>query len=120
MGSTLMTVQRIVPNLATADSAAGRDFYERVLGLEVAMDLGWIVTLTAPGTPGAQLSLIRADPSGLHPDYSVGVDDVEACHARAVAAGISILYPLTREPWGVRRFFVRDPNGRIANIVSHA
>lgn len=21
--------------------------------------------------------------------------------------------------WGVRRFFVRDPNGRVVNVVSH-
>jgi hypothetical protein len=29
------------------------------------------------------------------------------------------VYPLTDEPWGVRRFFVRDPNGMIVNVVSH-
>ncbi len=115
-----MTVRRIVPNLPTADASAGRAFYEGVLGLEVVMDLGWIATLAAPGQPTAQLSLLQADPSGLHPDYSVEVDDVEACHARAVAAGLEVLHPLTREPWGVRRFFVRDPNGKIANIVGHA
>jgi len=29
------------------------------------------------------------------------------------------VYPLTDEPWGVRRFFVRDPNGVVLNVMSH-
>ena len=33
--------------------------------------------------------------------------------------GLSIVYPATDEPWGVRRFFVADPNGVIINILSH-
>jgi uncharacterized glyoxalase superfamily protein PhnB len=43
------------------------------------------------------------------PDVSVQVDDVDACHAAAVQAGAEIAYPLTLEPWDVRRFFARDP-----------
>ena len=31
----------------------------------------------------------------------------------------NIAYPLADEPWGVRRFFVRDPFGKLVNIVSH-
>jgi hypothetical protein len=26
---------------------------------------------------------------------------------------------LQDEEWGVRRFFVRDPNGRVVNVLSH-
>ena len=40
-----MTVRRIVPDFATDRLAESRDFYESVLGMQVAMDLGWIVTL---------------------------------------------------------------------------
>ena len=29
------------------------------------------------------------------------------------------VYPLTDEPWGVRRFFTRDPNGVVVNVLSH-
>jgi uncharacterized glyoxalase superfamily protein PhnB len=50
---------------------------------------------------------------------SVEVDDVEAVHADMVAAGADIVYALRDEPWGVRRFFVRDPSGNIVNVVSH-
>ena len=31
-----------------------------------------------------------------------------------------IVHPLTEEPWGVRRFFVRDPTGVVVNVVAHA
>ena len=53
------------------------------------------------------------------PDVSVQVDDVDACHAAAVQAGAEIVYPLTLEPWGVRRFFARDPDGHVINVLSH-
>jgi len=29
------------------------------------------------------------------------------------------VYPLTEESWGLRRFFVRDPDGNVINVTSH-
>jgi catechol 2,3-dioxygenase-like lactoylglutathione lyase family enzyme len=116
-----MAVTRIVPDLHAEDLAASRAFYEGVLGLEVAMELGWITTFAAPGNPAAQLSVMYADASAaVQPDVSVEVDDVDAAHAAATRLGYEIVHPLTNEPWGVRRFFVRDPAGTVLNILSHA
>ena len=28
-----------------------------------------------------------------------------------------MVYPLTDEPWGVRRFFVRAPGGHVINVA---
>ena len=53
------------------------------------------------------------------PNLSIEVDDCDAVHARAVEAGYEIVYPPTDEPWGVRRFFVRDPNGAVVNVMQH-
>ena len=116
-----MAVKRIVPNFASPDPGASREFYGEVLGLEVAMDQGWIVTFAAtPENPTAQISVMGPDASALvHPDASIEVDDVDAAHAAAVRLGCEILHPLTDEPWGVRRFFVRDPNGKVVNVLSH-
>lgn len=114
-----MGVSRIVPDRFADDSAAGRIFFVDVLGLELAMELDFISTYRASDESAAQISVISADPSGFKPDYSVGVDDVDDCHARALRQGLDIVYPLTDEPWGVRRFFVRDPVGGLANIVEH-
>ncbi len=53
------------------------------------------------------------------PDMSIEVDDIDEAHRGTVALGVEITYPLTAEPWGVRRFFVRDPFGRLVNILAH-
>jgi uncharacterized glyoxalase superfamily protein PhnB len=44
---------------------------------------------------------------------------VDAVHAEAVRRGAEVVYPLTDEPWGVRRFFLRDPNGVVINVMRH-
>ena len=120
MPEPVMTVRRIVPLIGAGDPADGRSFYCDVLGLEVAMDMGWIVTFASPDNPTAQVSLMRrGGGSEVQPDISIEVGDVDACHARAVSKGFTILYPLTDEPWGVRRFFVKEPNGKVINVLSH-
>ena len=116
----LMGVNRIVPNLHNADPAAAAGFYKEVVGLEAGMDMGWIVTLVAPGERRIQLSLISEDETApVVADVSIEVDDVDAAWAAAQARGDEIVHPLTDEPWGVRRFFVRDPGGKVINIVMH-
>ncbi len=115
-----MRVRRIVPDLHAADPAASAEFYAEVLGLEVAMDLGWVVTYAAPDNPTAQIIVMREDASApVQPDVSIEVDDVDGAHAAALRLGFEILHPLTDEPWGVRRFFVRDPSGKVLNVLSH-
>jgi predicted enzyme related to lactoylglutathione lyase len=116
-----MRIRRVVPNFQADDPGASAEFYAEVLGLEVAMDQGWIVTFAAPDNPTAQISLIREDASApVHPDASIEVDDVDAAHAAALRLGYEVVHPLTDEPWGVRRFFVREPSGKVLNILSHS
>jgi catechol 2,3-dioxygenase-like lactoylglutathione lyase family enzyme len=118
-----MSVLRVVPNIRTGTSAqTGRstEFYG-LLGFEEVMDLGWITTLASPTDPtSAQVSFLTADLTApVVADISVEVDDVDAVHAAVLASGAQIVYPLRDEEWGVRRFFVRDPNGRVVNVLSH-
>ncbi len=114
-----MKIRRVVSNIKSDQFPASRDFYNGVVGFDVAMDMGWITTFVSPDNPTAQVSIISQEPSGIIPNMSIEVEDVDVIHAKAIAAGIEIVYPLTDEPWGVRRFFARDPNGQIVNIVSH-
>ena len=115
-----MTVRRIVANLAAADPAPVRAFYEQLLDLEVVMDHGWIVTLASQASAAPQLSIASEGGSGTPvPDLSIEVDDVDAIYRRALAAGLEIVYGIADEPWGVRRFDLRDPRGRLVNILSH-
>ena len=116
-----MSTHRVVPDLHAADPSATDAFCTGVLGLEKAMDQGWVVTYVAPGNPAAQLTFLTHDASApVAPDVSVEVDDVDAAHATAQAAGYEIVHPLTDEPWGVRRFFVREPaSGAVVNVLTH-
>jgi catechol 2,3-dioxygenase-like lactoylglutathione lyase family enzyme len=115
-----MTIRRVVPNIRSSRLAESREFYTSVLGFDLAMDMDWIVTLASPANPTAQISLMHADGSStLHPDLTVEVTDVDEVHAIAVKRGLQIVHPLTDESWGVRRFFVVEPNGLILNIMSH-
>lgn len=116
-----MDVKRIVPDLTVADAARARDLYAALLGLDVAMDGEWITFLAPQGQPAAQLGLITKDASAtINPSVSIEVDDVDAVHAAAIAHQLEIVHPLTDEPWGVRRFFFRDPDGNVINVLSHA
>lgn len=114
-----MAVKRIKPNVLSEDFAASRAFYTDVIGLREAGGLDWILFF-GTGRREVQLSVMALDVKAhQHPDVSIEVDDVDEVHARAVAAGAEITYPLTDEEWGLRRFFVRDPNGAVLNITQH-
>ena len=109
---------RAVPNIKSDRPAETRDFFTALLGFDVAMDLGWVVTLASPTNPSAQVTIVgNDDPSA--PGVSIDVADVDAIHARAVEQGLEIAYPLRDEPWGVRRFMLREPSGTMINVLSH-
>jgi catechol 2,3-dioxygenase-like lactoylglutathione lyase family enzyme len=53
------------------------------------------------------------------PDISVEVDDLDEALRRVRAFGLTVEYGPVSEPWQVRRFYVRDPLGRLINILMH-
>lgn len=116
-----MSVKRIIANVATPDPEAARAFYGEILGLETVMDHGWIATLAAPAVLAQpQISFASEGGSGTPvPDISIEVDDFDDVLGRVKAAGLPIEYGPQREPWGVKRFYVRDPFGRLVNILAH-
>lgn len=112
----------MVPNITSDRVEESRDFYVALLGFRVVMDMGWIVTLASPSNPTAQISLVRGQKPGAPQravTLTIEVEDVDEVHAKAASHGHQIVYPLTDEPWGVRRFHVSDPNGVIINVMSH-
>jgi len=116
-----MQPHRIIPNLNVDDPTTGHDFYEGFLGLRKEFDLGWIASFRSPANPAVQVSLVGTDATAPEQSsISVAVPDVDAAYAEAQRRGYEIVHPLTHEPWGVRRFFVRDPHGVVVNVVAHA
>lgn len=113
-----MTTSRAVPNIKAERPAETRAFFVELLDFEVAMDIGWVVTLASPTNPSVQVNIIGNDDKSA-PGISVGVADVDAVHAKAVEQGYEIVYPIRDEEWGVRRFMLREPSGTVVNVVSH-
>jgi catechol 2,3-dioxygenase-like lactoylglutathione lyase family enzyme len=115
-----MAVTRIVANIAVEQIEAATAFYGDALGMTIVMNLGWIMTFAADGSAPPQISVATEGGSGTPvPDRSVEVDNLSQVHQRMLAAGFRIEYGPVREPWGVTRFYVRDPFGRLVNILAH-
>jgi catechol 2,3-dioxygenase-like lactoylglutathione lyase family enzyme len=119
-GGSLMKVQRIVANFQTADLAKAEPFYRGVLGLELVMDHGWIRTYGSRQKMTVQVSFATEGGSDTPvPDLSIEVDDLEVALERVRKAGLQVEYGPKSEPWGVRRFYVRDPLGKLVNVLQH-
>src|SRR3954470_3510045 len=113
-----VNISRAVPNIKSEKPADTRDFFTDLLGFEVAMDLGWVVTVASPTNASTQVTIVGNDDPAA-PGISVEVDDVEGVYARAAERGLEIAYPLRDEEWGFRRFMLREPSGTIVNVLSH-
>jgi predicted enzyme related to lactoylglutathione lyase len=116
-----MRVTSIIPNLLAADIEAARDFYADYLGLSVeAFNMGWVARFESPDGK-VRVQLVTGDataPEDSAMSVTVG-DDVDEAYPEAQRRGYEIVHPLTDEPWGIRRFFVRAPNGTVINVASH-
>jgi catechol 2,3-dioxygenase-like lactoylglutathione lyase family enzyme len=117
--SVRMAVRRIMPYHESSDFEATRTFYTQVLGLEEGSFGGGYI-----GFGSGQAHVLFAPPGEepVLPDMGVDVDSpeaVDAVHAEAVRAGHEVIYGPVDEPWGVRRFFVRDPQGVVISVLAH-
>ena len=118
---TLMAVKRIVANIAADSVGLGFAFYGDALGMNVVMDLGFIVTLAGEDSTAPQISIASEGGSGTPvPDLTIEVDNFDDVDRRLSDRGFTAEYGPVVEPWGVRRFFVRDPYGRLVNILEHS
>lgn len=115
-----ITVKRIVTNIKAPYPAAAEVFYKGILGLDILMDHGWIATYGSNEKMNIQVSFASQGGSNTEvPDLSIEVDDVDTAYRLMHDAGFKIEYGPADEPWGVRRFYVRDPFGKLINILSH-
>ncbi len=115
-----MRATRIMANLRVADVEATKSFYTDYLGLSTEdFNMGWVARYTSPDAR-ANVQLVTRDASASEDSViSVHTDDVDGAYEEAQRLGYEIVHPITTEPWGVRRFFVRAPDGNVINIVRH-
>lgn len=119
---TGVRVTGVTANLPVSDMDAARGFYADFLGLsDEQMNLGWVARFASPDGRAVVQVVTHDESSPADSVLSVHVGgDVDEAYAEAQRRGYEIVHPLTTEPWGVRRFFVRDPDGNVINIVSHS
>jgi len=115
-----MHVVHVMANLPVADIEAAKSFYTGYLGLSTEeFNLGWVARYTAPDT-GANVQLITHDETAPEDAViSVLTDDIDGAYDEAQRFGYEIVHPITTEPWGHRRFFVRAPDGNVINVGYH-
>ena len=115
-----MRATRITANLRVADVEAAKCFYTDYLGLSTEQfNMGWVARYTSPDQKAFVQLVTRDATAPADSVISVHTDDVEEAHEEAHRVGYEIVHPLTTEAWGVRRFFVRAPDGNVVNIVGH-
>ncbi len=116
----LMRAIRIMANLRVPDVDAAKNFYTDYLGLSIEeFNMGWVARYTSADT-GANVQLVTGDATAPEDSViSVQTDDVDGAYEEARELGYQIVHPITTEPWGVRRFFVRAPDGNVINVARH-
>lgn len=116
-----MQATHVFANLSVPDIDEARDFYADYLGLSSeGFNLGWVARFQSPDGQ-AVVQLVTRDASSPQDSViSVAVgDDIEEAYEEARRRGYEIVHPLTTEPWGIRRFLVRAPDGNVINVNSH-
>ena len=99
--------------LATADMAASVRFYEAA-GFRAVVggaDAPFTTFRAGAGFLNLQLDPAHAPLGAIWGRAIFWVDDVDAVHARVVAAGLEPMTEPADAPWGERYFHVHDPSG---------
>ncbi|MDU9418616.1 VOC family protein [Staphylococcus lloydii] len=115
-----MTVKRIVANVGTQNIQKAHQFYSEILGLEQLMNHDFITTYGSGETSQVQISFLTEGGSDTQaPDLSIEVDNLDELLTAFKEIDYNIEYGPVSEPWGVRRFYVRDPFRKLVNILEH-
>ncbi len=96
--------------LGVTDMAASCAFYESLGFQPLYGGAGADFTSYGVGPCFLNLQLVEATQTGWG-RFIVHVDDVDAMHHRAVAAGYTPSMAPTDAPWGERYFHIDDPDG---------
>lgn len=122
-----MHVDLIGTALLCDEPRAAADWFVEHLGFDLNVDIGWYVNTQHPQHGNFSLDFVSREhgssPEGLRDRAVAGtlvaflVSDVEAQEKRLRAAGVEVVLPLVREPWGQYRFQVAGPQGLFVEIL---
>jgi predicted enzyme related to lactoylglutathione lyase len=111
---------KVFANLRVTDIEAAKGFYGDYLGLtNQEFNMGWVARLSSADRR-VNIQLVTRDATAAEDSViSVCTDDIDSAYAEAQELGYEIVHPLSTEAWGLRRFFVRAPDGNVINITNH-
>ena len=122
-----MKANSYYPVLMTDNVAATATFYEKHFRFRPLFSSDWYIHLQSAEDPSVNLAILDKDhdtiPAPLRGPTASGlllnfeVDDPDAVHAAAIAAGLPILLPLRDEAFGQRHFITADPNGVMIDVI---
>ncbi len=114
-----MKAVEAITSLHTDDVERAKEFFG-FLGLtEDGMNQGWVARFTSADSDASVQVVTRDATAPEDSVMTIKVDDVDAAYEEAQRRGYEIVHPLTDEPWGIRRFFVRSPDGHVINVARH-
>ena len=122
-----MRITSWYPVIMSGDVAATAAFYVEHLDFRPLFTSDWYVHLQSNEDPSVNLAILDKDhdtiPAPLRGRDASGVllnfevDDPDAIHAEAMAAGLPILLSLRDEAFGQRHFITADPNGVMIDVI---
>ncbi|MBD5784940.1 VOC family protein [Cellulosimicrobium terreum] len=122
-----MRITSWYPVIMTADVAGTVDFYVEHLDFHPMFTSDWYVHLRSVHDDAVELAVLDGDHETI-PESGRGragglllnleVEEVDAVHARFLAAGLPILRSLRDEAFGQRHFITADPNGVLVDVIT--
>lgn len=109
------------------DLARTRDWYLELFDYEVVFDSDWFVQLQRTGSPQLEIGIIARDHEIVPEPFrhapaggmlTIVVDDADAIHTCALAAGVDIVEAPRNLFYGQRRLVLRDPDGALVDVSS--
>jgi len=96
------------PVFHTADPSTAISFYKDMLGFDVEYDDGYYTVLRRDD---CRVDFVKEDRSisGIHLFFLV--EDLDTYFSQVEASGVEILRKPDDQPYGLREFSLRDPNG---------
>jgi catechol 2,3-dioxygenase-like lactoylglutathione lyase family enzyme len=121
-GAAAPALQAAYPQLFVADFGVSCAFFERKLGFAVVFQYGEPPFYGQVQRGAARLNLRHVDASPFDGDVRerevllsayIPVENMRALYVEYQASGAEFQQPLTKQPWGVEEFVVRDPDGNL-------
>jgi len=121
-----MKIQRLVTNICSDQVALSKDFYVKLLGLEVRFDSDWFVNLGSKDS-NYEIGIVQRDHEIVPKDFQQSprgfyltfvVESADEAYRIAQEEGFTVVQAPHDTFYGQRRLLLQDPDGALVDISS--